>query len=54
MSLPPNVTAGDTWNGTPLHVTVLNTPISGVGFNVTITWKESPAQVPISEVGNTV
>ena len=54
MSLPPNVAAGDTSNATPLHVTVLNTPISGVGFNVTITWNESPAQVPVGEVGNTV
>jgi hypothetical protein len=42
MSLPPKPTTGDTWNGYPLHTTVLNTPISGVGLTVTITVNAAP------------
>jgi hypothetical protein len=42
ISLPPNVTAGDTSNGYPLHTTVLNTPISGVGLTVTSTVNVAP------------
>jgi hypothetical protein len=48
ISLPPNVAAGDTSNATPLQVTVLNTPISGVGLTVTSTVNGAPSpQLPI-------
>jgi hypothetical protein len=46
ISLPPNVAAGDTSNGTPLQVTVLNTPISGVGLTVTTTVNAAPSPQP--------
>jgi len=37
---------GVTVNGTPLHVTVVIALTSGVGFNVTITVKAAPVQLP--------
>jgi hypothetical protein len=43
---PPTPTAGDTWNSTPLQVTVVNVTNSGVGFNVTTTVNTEPVQLP--------
>ena len=43
---PPTPTAGDTWNCTPLQVTVVNVTNSGVGFNVTTTLNAEPVQLP--------
>jgi hypothetical protein len=37
---------GVTTNGTPLHVTVVISVTSGVGFNVTITVNAAPVQLP--------
>ena len=46
--LPPATpTAGDTWNCTPLQVTVDSVTNSGVGFNVTTTVNTEPVQLPV-------
>ena len=47
---PPTPTTGDTWNCTPLHVTVVNVTNSGVGFNVTTTENTEPVQLPVCGV----
>jgi hypothetical protein len=41
---PPTPAAGDTWNCTPLHVTVDNVTNSGVGLTDTTTVNAAPVQ----------
>ena len=43
---PPTPTAGDTWNSTPLQVTVDNVTNSGVGVTDTTTVNAAPVQLP--------
>jgi hypothetical protein len=45
-TIPSTPFVGVTTNGTPLHVTVVISVTSGVGFNVTITVNAAPVQLP--------
>ena len=44
--LPTKPAAGDTWNSTPLQVTVVNVANTGVGFTVITKVKLLPTQAP--------
>jgi hypothetical protein len=53
--LPPATpAAGDTWNCTPLHVTVDNVTNSGVGLTDTTTVNAAPVQLPDKVLGVTL
>jgi K+-transporting ATPase c subunit len=43
---PPTPTAGETWNSTPLQVTVDKVTNSGVGLSDTTTVNAAPVQLP--------
>jgi hypothetical protein len=52
-TIPSTSLVGVTVNGTPLHVTVVIAPTSGVGFKVTVTVKFVPTQ-PAAVLGVTI
>ena len=51
---PATPTAGDTWNCTPLQVTVDNVTNSGVGVTDTTTVNADPVQLPDKVRGVTI
>jgi hypothetical protein len=51
---PPTPTAGDTWNSTPLQVTVVKVTNSGVGEIDTTTVNADPVQLPDKVRGVTI
>ena len=51
---PPTPAAGDTWNSTPLQVTVVSVTNSGVGLTDTTTVNAAPVQLPDKVFGVTI
>ena len=51
---PPTPAAGDTWNSTPLQVTVVSVTNSGVGLTDTTTVNAEPVQLPDKVFGVTI